>query len=83
MINASNHAAAGKGHYEALLHCLTSSKGAPEWLGIRKPAMLEAVMLPDLDQCSGTEDLMARCAANDRWGGAFHPHLSAAPFAKR
>lgn len=69
-----------KGHYEALLHCLTSSKGAPEWLGIRKPAMLEAIMLSDLDRLSGTEDLMVRCAANDGWG-AFHPHLSSAPYA--
>lgn len=69
-----------RGHYEALLHCLTSSKGAPEWLGIRKPAMLEAIMLSDLDRFSGTEDLMVRCAANDGWG-AFHPHLSSVPYA--
>ena len=77
---AKHHVILPKGHYEALLHCLTSSKGAPEWLGIRKPAMLEAVMLSDLDRFSGTEDLMVRCAANDGWG-AFHPHLSSVPFA--
>lgn len=64
------------GHYEALLHCLTSAKGAPEWLGLRKPAMFEAHLLSDMDRLSGTEDLMVRCAANDGWG-AFHPHLSA------
>jgi 3'-5' exoribonuclease len=68
------------GHYEGLLHCLTASKGAPEWLGIRKPAMLEAIMLSDLDRFSGTEDLMVRCAANDGWG-VFHPHLSSVPYA--
>lgn len=67
------------GHYEALLHCLTSAKGAPEWLGIRKPAMFEAHLLSDMDRLSGTEDLMVRCAANDGWG-AFHPHLSSAPY---
>lgn len=67
------------GHYEALLHCLTSSKGAPEWLGIRKPAMLEAILLSDTDRFSATGDLMGRCAANDGWG-TFHPHLGAKPY---
>lgn len=77
---AKHHVILPLGHYEALLHCLTSSKGAPEWLGIRKPAMLEAVMLSNLYRFSGTEDLMARCATNDGWG-AFHPHLASVPYA--
>ena len=67
-------------HYMALLHCLTASQNAPEWLGIRKPAMLEAMMLSNMDRLSGTGDLMERCAANDGWG-QFHPHIGLRPFA--
>ena len=54
-------------HYMALLNCLAANQNAPEWLGIRKPAMLS-----NMDRLSGTGDLMERCAANDGWG-AYHP----------
>ena len=66
-------------HYMALLHCMTASQNAPEWLGIRKPAMLEALMLSDMDRLSGVGDLMGRCAANDGWG-RYHPHLKVVPY---
>ena len=66
-------------HYMALLHCLTASQNAPEWLGIRKPAMLEALMLSDMDRLSGVGDLMGRCAVNDGWG-RYHPHLKVMPY---
>lgn len=66
-------------HYMALLHCLTSSQNAPEWLGIRKPAMLEAMLLSNMDRLSGTGNLIERCAANDGWG-QYHPHMGQRPF---
>ena len=66
-------------HYMALLHCLTASQNAPEWLGIRKPAMLEAMMLSNMDRLSGTGDLIERCAANDGWG-QFHAHIGSRPY---
>lgn len=68
-----------RAHYEALLHCLTATRHAPEWLGIRKPAMLEAMLLSDMDRYSGTGDLIGRCAANDGWG-KYHPHIGGMPF---
>lgn len=67
-------------HYMALLHCLTCSPSAPEWLGIRKPAMLEAVLLSNMDRLSGTEDLMQRCASNREGWGAYHAHLNGRPY---
>ena len=66
-------------HYMALLHCLTASQNAPEWLGIRKPAMLEAMMLSNMDRLSGAGELIERCAANDGWG-QFHSHIGTRPY---
>ena len=63
-------------HYMALVHCLTCSAGAPEWLGIRKPAMLEAIMLSGMDRLSGTEDLMLRSTSGREGWGSYHPHLT-------
>lgn len=76
---AKNRILLPRGHYEALLHCLTASKGAPEWLGIRNPAMLEAIILSNMDRLSGTGDLVGRCAANDGWG-EYHPHIKLRPY---
>lgn len=67
-------------HYMALLHCLNCSPSAPEWLGIRKPAMLEAILLSGMDRLSGTEDLMQRCASGSKGWGAFHSHLKGSPY---
>jgi 3'-5' exoribonuclease len=67
-------------HYMALLHCLTCAPNAPEWLGIRKPAMLEAVLLSNMDRLSGTKDLMQRCAANRHGWGSYHAHLNGQPY---
>jgi 3'-5' exoribonuclease len=67
-------------HYMALLHCLTCSPSAPEWLGIRKPAMIEAMLLSCMDRLSGTEDLMQRCASNRAGWGAYHAHLNGRPY---
>ena len=67
-------------HYMALLHCLTSAPNAPDWLGIRKPAMLEAILLSDMDRLSGTEDLMQRCSSKRDGWGSYHSHLSGRPY---
>jgi 3'-5' exoribonuclease len=67
-------------HYMALLHCLTCSPSAPEWLGIRKPAMIEAMLLSCMDRLSGTEELMQRCASNRDGWGTYHAHLNGKPY---
>lgn len=67
-------------HYMALLHCLTCSPNAPDWLGIRKPAMLEAVLLSNMDRLSGTKDLMQRCTTNQNGWGSYHAHLNGQPY---
>lgn len=67
-------------HYMALLHCLTCSPSAPEWLGIRKPAMLEAILLSGMDRLSGTEDLMQRCSSRRDGWGSYHSHLNGRPY---
>lgn len=67
-------------HYMALLHCITCSPSAPEWLGIRKPAMLEAILLSSMDRLSGTEDLMLRCASSSDGWGSYHAHLNGRPY---
>ena len=69
------------GHYQALLHCLTASQGAPEWLGIRKPAMLEALLLSDMDRLSGRGNLIRGCRTVGQEGwGRMHPHLPTQPY---
>ena len=67
-------------HYMALLHCLTSSPNAPDWLGIRKPAMLEATLLSNMDRLSGTKDLIRRCTASRNGWGSYHAHLNGQPY---
>ncbi len=67
-------------HYMALLHCLTSSANAPDYLGIRRPAMIEAHLLSSMDRMSGTEDLMARHKGNGVGWGAYHAHLKGKPY---
>jgi len=67
-------------HYMALIHCLTCSAGAPEWLGIRKPAMLEAILLSGMDRLSGSEDLMQRCSSKRDGWGSYHAHLNGRPY---
>lgn len=67
-------------HYMALLHCLTCSPSAPDWLGIRKPAMLEAILLSGMDRLSGTEDLMQRCSSKRDGWGSYHAHLNGRPY---
>ena len=62
-------------HYMALLHCLTSHAHAPEWMGIRRPTMAEAILLSGLDQASGQLELMARCTPEKPGWGRYHKNL--------
>jgi 3'-5' exoribonuclease len=47
-------------HYLGLIHALTSARGAPDWLGLREPCTLDAVLLSAADRLSGQIELMAR-----------------------
>lgn len=67
-------------HYVGLLHALTSARGAPEWLGIREPCTLDAILLAIADRLSGQVELMVRHAPARAGFGGFHPHLRARPF---
>jgi 3'-5' exoribonuclease len=66
-------------HYLALLHALTSAKGA-EWLGIREPASLEASILSMADRHSGHMDLVSRMAPRKAGFGRYHRHLKNRPY---
>jgi 3'-5' exoribonuclease len=67
-------------HYQALLHALTAISHAPDWMGARAPATMEARLLSIVDRLSGTVDLMDRCTAPDGGWGTYHPHLKGRPF---
>ena len=69
-----------EGPYLALIHALTSARGAPAWLGMREPRTLDATLLSTADRLSGTEDLMQACAPRLKGFGRNHPHLKGAPF---
>ena len=60
--------------YMALLHCLISSTHAPDWLGIRKPALPEAALLSGMEQPSGMEELMRRTAPGGAGWGLYHAY---------
>ena len=70
-------------HYQALLHCLSSSASAPKWLGIRKPAMIEATLLNSHDRISGLENLMLHQSKPGSGWGRYHKHLGGEPFVVR
>jgi 3'-5' exoribonuclease len=66
-------------HYLALLHALTAGKGA-EWLGIREPVSIEALLLSTADRLSGQIDLVDRMAPNQPGFGEYHKHLKGKPY---
>lgn len=65
--------------YLALIHVLTAVKGAPDWIGLRSPRRLEAIILARADGISSDADLFARNAASNGSPGRYHPHLGARP----
>ena len=67
-------------HYLGLIHALTSARGAPDWLGLREPCTLDAVLLSAADRLSGQIELMARHSPPEAGFGRFHPHLRGRPY---
>jgi len=65
--------------YQALIHVLTARTNAPEWLGIRKAAMIENEILSVADRMSGHIDLHDGLAAAGGGWGVRHHHRPA-PF---
>lgn len=59
----------------ALMHCLTAMAHTPAWMGIRSPAMFEAMALSACDRLSGSADLLRQCAPRGDGTGRYHPHL--------
>ena len=62
-----------------LLHCLTAGVGA-DFLGIRRPATLEAKILSLADRLSGDSDLFRQNAREQPGFGRYHKHLQGRPF---
>jgi len=62
-----------------LLHCLTAGVGA-DFLGIRRPATLEAKILSVADRLSGDSDLFRQTAREQPGFGRYHKHLQGRPF---
>jgi 3'-5' exoribonuclease len=69
--------------YLALIHALTSTKGAPAWSGMREPQSLDATILSAADRLSATGELIRKCAPTETGFGGFHPHLGVRPFVLR
>jgi 3'-5' exoribonuclease len=67
-------------HYLGLIHALTSARGAPDWLGLREPCTLDAVLLSAADRLSGQIELMTRHSPSESGFGRFHPHLRGRPY---
>jgi 3'-5' exoribonuclease len=62
-----------------LLHCLAAS-GAPDYVGLRPAASIEAFVVSFADRLSATGDLIVRNSRpQQRWGRKHH-HLPRAPF---
>lgn len=64
----------------ALLHGLTAIQGAPDWMGIRSPVMIEAIIMSHVDNLSGKQALWQSLAIEDTGFGKSHPHLKARPY---
>lgn len=64
----------------SLMHALTASKGAPDWVGIREPVSPEANLLSIADRLSGTDDLFRQTITTHGGFGKYHKHLRGRPF---
>lgn len=66
--------------YLSLVHALTASVGAPEYLGLREAVTPEAMLLSQADRASGKADLLNRCLGPEGGWGQRHPHLKGTPY---
>lgn len=66
--------------YLALVHTLTATHGAPQWMGLRSPSTPEAGLLSTADKLSGNDALMVLCQPPGGGWGQHHPHLKRQPF---
>lgn len=64
----------------ALLHGLTAIQGAPDWMGVRSPVMLEAIIMSHVDNLSGRQALWDSLAIEEDGFGKSHPHLKSRPY---
>ncbi|MCF8186600.1 MAG: hypothetical protein K9J28_07275 [Sulfuritalea sp.] len=70
-------------HYVGLLHIFTAIPNAPDWMGLREPAMHESFLLSVCDRLSGRDDLVKRTAVEEGGFGKSHRHLKASVFTVR
>ena len=70
-------------HYVGLLHIFTALPNAPEWMGIREPAMHESFLLSICDRLSGRDDLVMQTIIREGGFGKNHRHLKTAAFKVR
>jgi 3'-5' exoribonuclease len=66
----------------ALLHLFFASESAPDYVGLRRPRMIESKILAAADRLSGQKDLFARSRNDSPEGGQgrYHEGLRCAPF---
>lgn len=69
----------GEENHQALIHVLTARTSAPEWLGIRKSAMIENEIVSFADRLSGQLNLHDQLSAAEGGWGRRHRHRQA-PF---
>ncbi|WP_196802041.1 HD domain-containing protein [Thioalkalivibrio sp. ALE11] len=69
--------------YVALLNLLTARRGAPDWVGLRQPAMIEADIVSKADSLSGQAELHARHRNPAGGWGRKHPHMRSSPYSLR
>jgi 3'-5' exoribonuclease len=71
-----------KNQHLALLHVLFASESAPDFVGLRRPRMIESKILAAADRVSGQQNLFARLRNESPEGGAgkYHESLRCAPF---
>lgn len=77
---ASTQARLPNNTYVALLHILTARRGAPDWVGMRQPAMLESDILSQADRLSGQANLHAQMSNPNGGWGTKHRHMRSAPY---
>ena len=70
-------------HYMGLLHIFTALPNAPDWMGLREPAMHESFLLSICDRLSGRDDLIKQTSIKNGGFGKSHRHLKTAVFQVR